>query len=241
MTLTSIAERLAVELSLPVLTTKFCRVWDTNTQPSACVASALTDCATASAWYSWIGVSGDIPNHYLYIVIYRGFIMWLYEWEGFIWFSRKCLEIIKELEKDNTCTISHECLYKKKIRHNIFTLLVTNFVPGCKVQNDWLHIMFKAHFDCNNWTLKNDAQLFNSNCKPLSEIFLRDIFQSWDRGPGTKRQRNPIFLIFLKYVLRKQVTYSSWSAFVIVHDRSSYNNCSSKPSPILYKFDMCYI
>ena len=39
--LTSSAERLAVELSLPVLTTWVCRGWDSNTQPSACRANAL--------------------------------------------------------------------------------------------------------------------------------------------------------------------------------------------------------
>ena len=36
-----IAERLAVELSLPVFTTYVCRGWDSNTQPSACEANAL--------------------------------------------------------------------------------------------------------------------------------------------------------------------------------------------------------
>ena len=46
--LTPIAERLAVELSLPVFTTKVCRGWDSNTQPSACGANALTNCATAA-------------------------------------------------------------------------------------------------------------------------------------------------------------------------------------------------
>ena len=35
MTLTTIAERLAVELSLPVYTTYVCRGWDSNIQPSA--------------------------------------------------------------------------------------------------------------------------------------------------------------------------------------------------------------
>ena len=35
-TLTAIAERLAVELSLPVLTTWVCRSWASNTQHSAC-------------------------------------------------------------------------------------------------------------------------------------------------------------------------------------------------------------
>ena len=32
---------IAVELSLPVLTTKACRGWDSITQPSACEANAL--------------------------------------------------------------------------------------------------------------------------------------------------------------------------------------------------------
>ena len=53
-TVTPNAERLAVELSLPVLTTWFCRGWDSNTQPSACRANALTHCATAAArFWSW--------------------------------------------------------------------------------------------------------------------------------------------------------------------------------------------
>ena len=48
MTLTPYAERLAVELSLPVLTIKVCHGWDSNSQPSFCGANALTHCATAS-------------------------------------------------------------------------------------------------------------------------------------------------------------------------------------------------
>ena len=47
-TLTPIAELLAVELSLPVFTTKVYRGWDSNTQPSACVANTLTHCTTAA-------------------------------------------------------------------------------------------------------------------------------------------------------------------------------------------------
>ena len=46
-TLTPIAKRLAVELSLPLLTTKVCRGWDSKIQPSACGANAITHCATA--------------------------------------------------------------------------------------------------------------------------------------------------------------------------------------------------
>ena len=38
MTLTPIAERLAVELSQPVFTTKVCRGLDSKTQPSTCGA-----------------------------------------------------------------------------------------------------------------------------------------------------------------------------------------------------------
>ena len=52
-TFTIIAERLAVELSLPVLATSVCRGWDPNTQQSACGTNALTHCATASVHWSW--------------------------------------------------------------------------------------------------------------------------------------------------------------------------------------------
>ena len=44
--LTPIAERVPVELSLPFFTTKVCRGWDSNSQPSACESNALTDCVT---------------------------------------------------------------------------------------------------------------------------------------------------------------------------------------------------
>ena len=46
-TLTPIAERLAVGLSLPVFTTVVFRSWNSNTQPSACRSNALTHWATA--------------------------------------------------------------------------------------------------------------------------------------------------------------------------------------------------
>ena len=85
-------------------------------------------------------------------------------WHSSLTFSTK---------QDLHSVLFHISAFIKKNRHNIFTHLVANFVPGCKVQNDWLHIIFKAHFDCNNCTMKNGAQLFNSNCKPLSGIFLR--------------------------------------------------------------------
>ena len=49
MSLTPVAERLAVELSLSVLTV--CRGWDSNTQPSACEANALTHCAAAAVTF----------------------------------------------------------------------------------------------------------------------------------------------------------------------------------------------
>ena len=47
-TLTLVEERLAMELSLPVFTTYVCRGWDSNNQPSACKANALTHCTTAA-------------------------------------------------------------------------------------------------------------------------------------------------------------------------------------------------
>ena len=49
-TLTPIAQRLAVELSLPVFMTYACRGWDSNTHISACWMNALTDCAIAAVY-----------------------------------------------------------------------------------------------------------------------------------------------------------------------------------------------
>ena len=45
-TLTPIADHMAEELSLPILSTK---VWDSNAQPSACRVNAVTYCATVAA------------------------------------------------------------------------------------------------------------------------------------------------------------------------------------------------
>ena len=47
-TLTTFADRLAVELLLSVFTIKVRRVWDSNTHPSACGAIPLTHYATAA-------------------------------------------------------------------------------------------------------------------------------------------------------------------------------------------------
>ena len=49
MTLTPVAERLAVELILPDFCNLSLCVWDSNTQSSACEAYALIDCAMAAA------------------------------------------------------------------------------------------------------------------------------------------------------------------------------------------------
>ena len=43
-----IAERLSVDLSLPVFSTSVCRGWDSNTQLSACEVNAITNCVTAA-------------------------------------------------------------------------------------------------------------------------------------------------------------------------------------------------
>ena len=48
MTLTPIAKRLAVDLSLPVFTAYAGRGRDSNNKPSSCRANALTNCATAA-------------------------------------------------------------------------------------------------------------------------------------------------------------------------------------------------
>ena len=64
-TLTPIAERLEVELSLPVFTTFVCR-WDSNTQPSACGANALTGCATAAVACACLCTSCNITLNYFY-------------------------------------------------------------------------------------------------------------------------------------------------------------------------------
>lgn len=45
---TSVAGRLTVELSQPAVTTLFCGCWNSNIQPSACEANALSDCACAT-------------------------------------------------------------------------------------------------------------------------------------------------------------------------------------------------
>ena len=52
-TLTPIADRWAVELSLHVLTIYVCRGWDSNTQPSACEANTLTHCAITTGYSIW--------------------------------------------------------------------------------------------------------------------------------------------------------------------------------------------
>ena len=48
-TRTPSAEHLAVEMSQTVFTTYVCHGWDSNTQPSAYGANALTQCAIAAA------------------------------------------------------------------------------------------------------------------------------------------------------------------------------------------------
>ena len=48
-TLTPNAERMAVNLSLPVLTTEVCRGWDSNTQTFTWEVNVLTHCGTAAA------------------------------------------------------------------------------------------------------------------------------------------------------------------------------------------------
>ena len=65
-TLAPISERLAVELSLSVFTTKVCHGWDSNTQHSACEANALTHCAPNAARTDL----GSTSNIWLCIYVY---------------------------------------------------------------------------------------------------------------------------------------------------------------------------
>ena len=53
MTLSLVAERQTVELSLPVLTTYICRGWDSNTQPPANEANTQTKCAITAELICW--------------------------------------------------------------------------------------------------------------------------------------------------------------------------------------------
>ena len=59
---TFIADRLAMELPLPVFMTKNCRCWDSNTQPSACYANTLAHCATAAI--GSVGKAFDLHEGY---------------------------------------------------------------------------------------------------------------------------------------------------------------------------------
>ena len=63
MILTPVAERLAAEQSLPVLTTYVCRDWESKPQPSGREANTLTDCATAAAY------GGGVFNDRQYILL----------------------------------------------------------------------------------------------------------------------------------------------------------------------------
>ena len=51
--ITPIAERLAVELSLPAFITEFCRGLDSNTKHSTCGANAPTHSEIAVVIYNW--------------------------------------------------------------------------------------------------------------------------------------------------------------------------------------------
>ena len=74
-TITPIAEHLAVELQLPVFTSKVCRGWDLNSQPSACGPKALTHCATVVVYiYKLIDESNDhwSEKRYFCVIVLTG-------------------------------------------------------------------------------------------------------------------------------------------------------------------------
>lgn len=59
-----LAECLAMEQSLPDLTTWVCRDWNSNIQPSTCEVNALSDCATevVSASYETLYITSRVPS-----------------------------------------------------------------------------------------------------------------------------------------------------------------------------------
>ena len=56
------AECLAMEQSLPDLTTWVCRDWNSNTQPTTCEVNALSDCATEA-----VSASYEAQRNVIYI------------------------------------------------------------------------------------------------------------------------------------------------------------------------------
>ena len=65
------AKHLAVELSLPVLTTYFRRGWDSKTQPLACGANALTYCTNAATQTNNDSILTNL--HFFFLVACLGF------------------------------------------------------------------------------------------------------------------------------------------------------------------------
>ena len=93
-TLTLIAEHLAVELSLPVFTTKVCRSLDSNTQPSTCETNAnnrpLRHRSASTAWILKL-----ICNYHKKQVLLRNFKIWSQQWKDiYNYFLNTCINVI---------------------------------------------------------------------------------------------------------------------------------------------------
>ena len=63
MSLTLVAERLAVELSLPVLTSMVYRGRILNNQPIGCEANVLSDCALAATVSAYMSLSISVSDN----------------------------------------------------------------------------------------------------------------------------------------------------------------------------------
>ena len=87
MTLTPISERLAVELSQPVLTTWVCRGWDSNTQSYACGANALINWDVKKSLNSSVDIARFIVSAQIRKVAKEpSFVIWTYVQKKLIYF-----------------------------------------------------------------------------------------------------------------------------------------------------------
>ena len=111
-TVTTVVDCLAVELSLPVLTTKICQVWDLNTRSSVCEANALTNCSSTAAIDNVITIKSILINiamstismeyrsDYIYHTMSDLFFLKLLPKKSY---AARCLE--------GKCHLDEDCLY----------------------------------------------------------------------------------------------------------------------------------
>ena len=106
MTFTPTAERLVVNLSLSVFTTKNCCSWDSNTQLSACEANALANCATQNYIH---GISCNMCN-----VMHWGFFFRLLNSNNEVLFTCRIIHsvqvmssVVHVFHRDKMAAVAH--------------------------------------------------------------------------------------------------------------------------------------